>query len=226
MAIANQLMNPALVEGLKCIIFDCDGVLVDSLEANIHYYGNIKEKLGLPPLTPAEIKYVHMHTHKDALAHIAPGKLLEKAWEISASFDSSSLVQYLKRSDGVLEFLWWLRDAGFKLAVNTSRAESIDFILKIMDLEGYFFPVISSDKVVVPKPHPEGINIILGAHGLRPDEVAYIGDSPVDERTAQASGVRFWAYKDQTMDAEVHIENFWDIKAAMQRSYKGCPCSY
>lgn len=226
MAIANQLMNPQLLEGLKCIVFDCDGVLIDSLQANIFYYGKIKEQLGLPALTEAEAKYVHMHTHKDAIEHITPPELLDKAWEATEGFDSSSLVQYLKRSDGVREFLWWLRDAGFMLAVNTSRGESIDFILKIMDLEGFFHPVINSEKVVTPKPHPEGMFNIMNTHGLQRDEIAYIGDSLVDEKTAQASGVRFWAYKDQSLTAEVHIENFWDIKAAMQRCYKGSSCSY
>ncbi|WP_319466653.1 HAD family hydrolase [uncultured Pseudodesulfovibrio sp.] len=222
MALANAHMHPDFLSGVKCIIFDCDGVLIDSLQANIFYYGNIKEQLGLPPLTKSEIEYVHMHTHRDAIMHVAPGELFEKAMEITRGFDSSSLVQYLKRSEGVREFLSWLRSAGFKLAVNTSRAESMDFILKLMDLEGFFFPVITSDKVVAPKPHPEGMFTIMNEHGLRPEEVAYIGDSKVDEKTAQASGVRFWAYKDMKLDAEVHIESFWDIKAAMQRCYKGC----
>lgn len=226
MAIANHFMAPHLLQGLKCIVFDCDGVLIDSLEANIRYYGNIKEELDLPPLTKAETTYVHMHTHRKAIEHIVPEALFPKAWEIVQNFDSTSLSQYLTRSDGVREFVWWLRDAGFKLAVNTSRADSMDFILNLMDLEGFFFPVITSDKVVAPKPHPEGMFKILRMHKLKPEEVAYIGDSLVDEKTAQASGVRFWAYKDQALNADVHIDDFWEIKAAMQRCYKGCPCSY
>ena len=68
--------------------------------------------------------------------------------------------------------------------------------------------------------------MILQAHGLQRHEVAYIGDSKVDEKTAQAAGVRFWAYKDQSLSAEVHIEDFWEIKAAMQQCYKGSSCSY
>lgn len=226
MAIANQLMNPSLLEGLKCIVFDCDGVLIDSLQANIKYYGDIKKQLGLPPITDAEIHYVHTRTHKLAIEHIVPEELLPTAWKATRDYDSSSLVSYLKRSDGVRDFLWWLRDAGFKLAINTSRTNTMEFILKIMDLEGFFFPVITSAKVVTPKPHPEGMHTILRTHGLRPDEVAYIGDSRVDERTAVASGVRFWAYGDQTLNAEVHIEDFWEIKAAMQRCYKGSVCTY
>lgn len=226
MAIANHLMSPTFLERVKCVVFDCDGVLIDSLPANIKYYGDIKKQLGLPPITQSEIHYVHMHTHKHAIQHIVPPELLDKAWEATREYDSSSLVDYLKRSEGVREFLWWLRDAGFKLAVNTSRADTIDFILRIMDLEGFFFPVITSAKVVKPKPHPEGMYTIMQAHGVRPDEVAYIGDSLVDEKTAQASGVRFWAYKDQSLDAEVHIESFWDIKAAMQRCYNGNSCLF
>jgi phosphoglycolate phosphatase-like HAD superfamily hydrolase len=95
-----------------------------------------------------------------------------------------------------------------------------------MDLEGFFYPVITSGKVCTPKPHPEGVHRIMNAHRLAPDEVAYIGDSRVDEKTARAAGVRFWAYRDQTMEAQVHIESFWEIKAAMQRSYKGPILSY
>lgn len=226
MALANPLMNPQLVEGLKCIIFDCDGVLIDSIEANIHYYGAIKEQLGLPPLTESEIHYVHTRTHKDAIKHIAPGDLFDKAWSVVKMYDSTSFAQYLKRSEGVRDFLSWLRAADFELAINTSRTDTIDFILNLMDLEGFFHPVITSGKVRTPKPHPEGVHIILRTHGLEPHEVAYIGDSHIDEKTAQAAGVRFWAYKDQSLEADVHIESFWDIKAAMQQCYKGVSSLY
>lgn len=221
MAIANELMNPRLVEGVKCVVFDCDGVLVDSYEANMIYYGMIKEKLGLPPLTDDEKGFVHAHTHKDAIQYITPEAQFEEAWKAVGDIDSTSLMHHLKRSDGVREFLSWLRSAGFLLAVNTSRTDTMDMILNVMDLEGFFYPVITSAKVCVPKPHPEGMFIIMNELNVQPHEIAYIGDTHIDEKTARASGVRFWAYRDANLDAEVHIEDFWAIKAAMQRSYKG-----
>ena len=226
MPLANELMHPCLVEGLKTIVFDCDGVLIDSHDANMRYYGIIKDELDLPPLTDEEKVYVHTHTHKDAIRFIVPDALFKKAWDVVQNVDSTSMMQYLKRSEGVREFLWWLRDAGFNLAVNTSRTDTMDMILREMDLEGFFFPVITSAKVCTPKPHPEGLHIIMRELGVCTEEVAFIGDSLVDQQTANAAGVRFWAYKDANLEADVHIESFWDIKAAMQRSYKGCICSF
>lgn len=220
MALANHMMNYGLLEGLKTIVFDCDGVLIDSYPANMVYYGNIKKQLGLPPMTEDEKYFVHTRTHKEAIKHIVPEERFDEAWEIVKNFDSSSLQQYLTRSEGVREFLWWLRDAGFNLAVNTSRTDTMDMILSMMDLEGFFHPVITSAKVCVPKPHPEGLYMIMRDHCVEPHEVAYIGDSVVDQRTARAAGVRFWAYKDMGMAADVHIEDFWSIKAVMQQCYK------
>lgn len=221
MAIANPMMNPRLLEGLKTIVFDNDGVLIDSYEANMVYYGTIRRELGMPPMTDAEKYFVHSRTHDEAVRHIVPEDKLERAFEIGRSMDQASLAPYFKRSDGIREFLMWLRAAGFRMAVNTSRGESMDLVLRLTDLEGFFHPVVTSCTVSQPKPHPEGLYRIMREHGVRPDEVAYIGDSVVDQRAAEAAGVHFWAYRDPTMKAEVHIEDFWSIRAAMQRCYKG-----
>ena len=104
MALANPIMNPRLLEGLKTIVFDNDGVLIDSYEANMRYYGAIKEQLGLPPMTDAEKVFVHTRTHNEAVRHIVSADQVDRAFEIVGGFDSSSLQQYLKRSIGIREF--------------------------------------------------------------------------------------------------------------------------
>lgn len=226
MALANCVMNPRLLSGLKTIVFDNDGVLVDSYEANMFYYGTIREKLGLPPMSEAEAVFVHTHTHDEAVRHIVPSDKIDEAFAIGKGIDQSKVLAYLKRSEGIREFLWWLRDAGFNLAINTSRGESMETLIDLMDLRGFFHPVITSVKVTVPKPHPEGLHMIMREHAVQPQQVAYIGDSVVDEKAAQAAGVRFWAYKDHALNAEIHIDSFWDIKAAMQQCYEGSSLTF
>ena len=54
----------------KVIIFDCDGVLFDSKEANIAFYNQILSQFNLPPLTIAEVEYVHVSTAEEALRYL------------------------------------------------------------------------------------------------------------------------------------------------------------
>ena len=55
---------------LKLIVFDCDGVLFDSKMSNRQFYNHLLEHFGKPPMTEAELEYVHIHNTVDAIAHI------------------------------------------------------------------------------------------------------------------------------------------------------------
>jgi len=127
----------------------------------------------------------------------------------------------LKRMDGLFEFLWWLRDCGFPMAINTSRTDTMNLVLELMDLEGFFYPVVTSADVRRPKPHPEPMYQAMNKIGARPEEVVFIGDSVVDQHCAQAAGVRFWAYGNQHLEADLHITDYWTLRRCMQRAYPG-----
>ena len=99
-------------------------------------------------------------------------------------------------------------------------------ILDLLDLRGFFPSRGHLGHGVRAQAASRGLYRIMRDHGVRPDQVAYIGDSVVDERAAEAAGVRFWGYRDHALNAEVHIDSFWDIKAAMQRCYKGSALTY
>lgn len=44
-------MGKLFPHGLTGIIFDCDGVMIDSRAANAIFYNKVLAALGLPPLT-------------------------------------------------------------------------------------------------------------------------------------------------------------------------------
>ena len=51
----------AQVRNLKVIALDCDGVLFDSREANIHFYSHIMKIIGRPPVRADQHEFIHMH---------------------------------------------------------------------------------------------------------------------------------------------------------------------
>ena len=47
-------MGKLFPHGLTGIIFDCDGVMVDSRDVNIGYYNLLLREVGKPPITPEQ----------------------------------------------------------------------------------------------------------------------------------------------------------------------------
>ena len=60
---------------LKLIVFDCDGVLFDSREANRIYYNDLLKAFNHPPMDDQELEYVHSHNVTDSVSHIFQNSL-------------------------------------------------------------------------------------------------------------------------------------------------------
>lgn len=204
-------VTPKIFEKIQGLIFDCDGVLFDSFESNRVYYNTILSKLHLPPMTPDQEAYVHVHAVRESLLHITP---TERAGEIEWARKQvdyfREIMPHLRPEPGVFELLSGLRERGILLAMNTNRTTTMDRLAARFGLDGFFFPIMTASKAAA-KPHPEGAQQILARWGLPLDRVAYIGDSRVDEDTAAAAGIPFWAYKNPRLNALLYIEDFWQL---------------
>ncbi len=211
MIVCNPLSSMSL-NGLQGVIFDCDGVLFDSREVNIHFYNRIREYFGLGPMNSAQEEYVHMHSVMDSLRYILPKDCLDRLDEVRRHISYVELLPYMRMEEGVPELLELLRSKGLKAAVNTNRTTTMDLLLQRYGLADFFWPVITAGHVSRPKPHPESMYKILEMWSVQPGNVAFIGDSVVDQATAGSSGVPFWAYKNQYLDAEMLIPDFWTLR--------------
>jgi HAD superfamily hydrolase (TIGR01549 family) len=199
----------SFLTGVKGVIFDCDGVLVDSKDANRMYYNTIRRKLGLLPMTPEEEDFVHAHAVIPSIAHIIPVDRLAEADAARREIDYvEDIMPFTFLEKGLVEILKAFKSMGLMLAVNTNRTDSMEMLLETFDLTDFFSPVITAAKVSHPKPNPEGVHRILREWNLTRHEVAYIGDSGVDEQTARAAGVPFWAFKNPRLAATAHISGF------------------
>ena len=58
--------------GLRGVIFDCDGVMIDSVAANRIFFDRCLAYYGLPPMTDEQAAYCNMSTSRQGLEHILP----------------------------------------------------------------------------------------------------------------------------------------------------------
>jgi HAD superfamily hydrolase (TIGR01509 family) len=196
----------------RAVVFDCDGVMFDSREANINFYNHLLTHFGLSPLEKEAVDFVHMHTADESIRRIFQGtphvqEALAYRWEM----DYAPFIRHMVMEPGLKELLGILKPR-FGLAVATNRSNTIGDVLETHSLRAFFDIVVSSLDVENPKPHPEALLKILDFFKLSPDQALYVGDSAVDYETALGSGVVFIAYKNRQLEADFHVDSLMDIR--------------
>jgi HAD superfamily hydrolase (TIGR01509 family) len=198
---------------VKIVIYDCDGVMFDSFEANFAFYNRIMTMLGKPPLNRGDKGLMHiLHTFasQDVLRHIFPD---ETSWRAAMrcipAVDYRELVPLMRMEEGLLE-TFEILSTRVGLAVCTNRATSMNAVLEHFNLTRYFGIVMTALGVTNPKPHPEPLLKVLEYYRIGPEEALFVGDSDVDRRSAHDAGVPFVAYK-ADLTAFARIERHLDI---------------
>jgi len=196
---------------IRCVIYDCDGVLFDSLEANTRLYNDLCARVGRGPLIKEELGYVHTHTVFEALHFIfgQEDEMERKALELLRlkEIDLREYVAYLKMEPHLIQTLETLQKKGILRVINTNRTTSMKYIMEKFNLWPYFERVVTALDVKNPKPHPESIEKILQEFNLRKKEAVFVGDSDVDQQTAKSSGIKFIAYKNKEIANDAYIED-------------------
>lgn len=182
----------------KAVIYDCDGVILDSIESNYIFYNRIMAGLGRPEIdrfcTESE-RVLHTFSYLDVIEHFFgndPQK--EQAIAIGKTIRYRELMPYMRREEELIETLTALQGK-VELAICTNRATSMEMIIEDFGLEGFFGCVMTAGKVQNPKPHPEPLLKVLEHYNITPAEALFVGDSDVDRQAAAAAGVPFIAYK-------------------------------
>lgn len=198
---------------LQLVIFDCDGVMFDSKSANKYYYNSLLEKFQLPPMSSAELEYVHIHNVMDSVRYIFrhySTVRLDDVHLYRQSLDYGDYLQYINIEPDLKKFLRFLKPH-YYTAISTNRTTTLSGLLKVFELEGQFGKVVSAMDVEHPKPHPEALELILAHFSLTADEAVYIGDSMVDREHSAAVGMRLIAFKNPDLPAEYHVNSFMEV---------------
>ena len=197
---------------VKLLVFDCDGVLFDSREANWAYYNHIAQAMGRPPLTEEEFRFVHMHPAESSVRYLFRDypDLVDQALAYQKQLNYEQFLPLMKPEPGLKELITTIRPP-LKTAISTNRTTTMGRLLEIFGLEPLFDLVMTALKSPKPKPHPEALTVILEHFNLKPQEVLYIGDSEVDWELTRQVGVPLIAYKNKGLPADYHVSNFDEV---------------
>lgn len=180
---------------IKGIIFDMDGVLVDS-EPLYHEFGyKFFKNLGAAITKEYFDKYVGC-----SLGHTINGVCTdfnidsiprEKIYELylrGAELIYSDNPR-LRLCEGVTDWLEFFKNSGYPMVVASStHSHNVSTCLDRFDLKKYFQKYIGGDEVKNAKPDPEIIIKACGELGLSPHECIVIEDSKNGIKAAKAAG--------------------------------------
>lgn len=198
----------------KCVIYDCDGVLFDSIEANRTLYNHIATSMGRGSMSEEELQYCHMNTVRSSIHCLFKDNPEGEAKALDfldREIDFKDYVPYLRMEPHLLPTLTALRERGLLTAICTNRTTSMPHLMERFALQPYFDMVVTALDVTRSKPDPESVNKILESLKVQAAETLYVGDSEVDLKTAQASGVVFVAYKSSAISTGLLIDDHEQI---------------
>lgn len=201
-------------KGLKGIIFDCDGVMIDSIDANRRFYNLVLSHLGLSSMTAAQEAYAFQATAAQALRSMLPEKWHDKLDElVSSSLDyNRDVLPYIKLMPGFTEFIQIAHNKGLRMAIDTNRTDyGIQRVLDFFSLPPYFDPIVASSDVE-PKPSPAGALKICANWAVPPSRVLFIGDSADDRKAAQGAGCAFAAFRKSQPGSDLEITSFSSLE--------------
>ena len=186
---------------IKAIIFDMDGVLVDSEPFNIEIE---KRQFGLNHLSISEEEHhQYMGVATDVMwREIAKRQSLSLPVETLIEQNKTESIHYFTElkeipvMPGLVDLLEKLTLKNFPIAVaSSSFPEIIELILQRTGLRKHFQVVVSSQEAGKSKPEPDVFLLAAKQLGINPQDCMVIEDSANGIKAAKAAGMRCIAFE-------------------------------
>ncbi|GAB4050639.1 HAD family hydrolase [Spirosoma litoris] len=179
---------------MKAVIFDMDGVIVDTNPHHRIAWREYYQRNGKTLSDDDFVQYVSGKHNKDIVAHLFANQTLSPDEVARLSHEKEALFRELYRSaitpvPGLIPFLKSLKEAGIRTAVATSApVENLDFIMDALDIRSYFDALLNESMVNHPKPDPEIYEKAMAMLDVKPSESVIFEDSMTGIQAAKASG--------------------------------------
>ncbi len=179
-------------EEQRAVVWDLDGVLVDSAEAHNASWTAMSKKYGLPYDPERDFSKIFGKHNTDIMSMLwqitEPGRVAEMADAKETSFRSEAT--RLKALPGVVELVRELARRGWKQAIIGSSApmENICVLLEATGVGPYMQAIASGDDVTAGKPDPQVFLIAFERLGVPPRNGVVIEDAPAGIQAGVKAG--------------------------------------
>ena len=208
------MMNPP-----KLVIFDCDGVLVDSESLIERAFLRVMEGHGLR-LGPDD--------HLDTFKGLSTGRavdILKTIWEVSLPVDIEEIIESaeweemergLQPVPGAIDAVRSVVAAGMAVCVGSNGApDAIAHRLRLTGLHHWFEDrLFSAAMVAHGKPYPDVFLHAAETMGFPPSECVVVEDSDAGVQAGLLAGMRVLAYvasPSSNIAASREVERFMDM---------------
>jgi len=209
-----------LIKPYKAIIFDMDGVLVNTEPHHIMIEKRLFTSLGLDISEEEHRSYLGKSSVR-MWNEIITRYNLSFAAEHLAKKNSEEIIRYFSGHDeieimgGIMEVLEEFFKEGIPMALaSSSEPGTIDIILSKTGLGKYFLHKISCKNVDRSKPDPDIYIYATGLLSVKPEECIVIEDSFNGIKAAKSAGMYCIAYKGgmpDTIDQSLADESIADF---------------
>lgn len=204
---------------LKAILFDIDGVLVDSKDAQLKFRRKLFNHAGYEDI-PAEFFEDFYKPYRTLITDFLKSRNINDPKEVERLIDmvkdpdirSSDIIEMFKFHKDLEDTLKHLNKR-YSLGVVTSRGQfGVKEVFDLRPIKKYFDTVITYDDCENHKPHPEPLEKALEKLSLSPSQAIYIGDSNTDIIAANTIGMPSIHLAESKHDlAHYHITDFSEI---------------
>jgi beta-phosphoglucomutase len=212
---------------MRALLFDFDGVLVQSMEDHYEGWRRALEKYGID-MNPEELFMMEGQGVK-GVAHEISRKYnlpLEDTSEIIKSKqDYYNKIKKIRFYPNLLDVLNWARDKELRMAVVTggNRSRVLEALENFGLLE-YFEEIVTSDDVNETKPSPQPYLLAAERIDIQPEECVVIENAPLGIRSGKSAGMQVVgvtttlnAY--HLKDADVVVSDFKELLNALKKLY-------
>lgn len=185
----NEMLMPKKKHELKAILFDMDGVIIDSFEASYKIFNELRKKCKLGIMSREEYR---KSVWGGFFADNVKKYLKTNDAAVIETHHKKIILKYkneVKLMPGAKKVLKAVKKKNIKigLVTNTLRGQTLD-TLNYYKIKNYFGFIVTGSDAERVKPYPDPILKLCENLNVTPEETILVGDTNNDYKAGKAAG--------------------------------------